>query len=189
MQKAALQPTHSLQTAKVAFLAVLGGEIIFFGTLLMAYFYMRTDTTAWHSIGFSADQLLVPAANTALLLISAGTMSLGLRSIRLNHPAALQRWTLITLALGLVFIAGQVFEFSRAGMQINDQAFGGVFFTLMGFHAAHLLAGVLMLAAVLWRSVLGDFSANRHVAVQVGAWFWYFVTAVWVVMFAALYLV
>jgi len=46
-----------------------------------------------------------------------------------------------------------------------------------------------MLVILLWRANLGDFTARRHAAVQVGAWFWYFVSAVWVVLFTALYLV
>ena len=189
LKTASLRPTRSAQTAKTAFLAVLGSEIIFFGTLVMAFIYMRTDTTTWQGASYSLSRLLLPGGNTILLLVSAVTMALGLRSIRQGKPAALRNWTVVTLVLGLVFIAGQALEFSSAGMKINDQAFGGVFFTLMGFHAVHVLAGILMLVAVLWRNALGDFNVRRHVAVQIGTWFWYFVTAVWVVLFTALYLV
>ena len=90
--------------------------------------------------------------------------------------------------LGLVFVTVQIYEFSSAGMHINDQAFGGVFFTLMGFHGLHVLAGVVFLIINLARTRLGDFSPTRYTAVELGTLFWYYVTFVWIVLFAALYL-
>ena len=169
-------------------IAILASESIFFLTLVAAYFYLRSDSSAW-PVFSSWQRLALPVANTALLIFSAIAFALGLSAIRRNRVGALKSWLAITLACGLVFVGGQVLEFSRSGMQVGDQAFGGVFFTLMGFHAVHVLAGVIMLAFLLWQASLGDFSARRHAAIQVGAWFWYFVTAVWVVLFTALYLV
>ena len=91
--------------------------------------------------------------------------------------------------LGLLFIVGQIYEFNHAGFQINDLAFGGVFFTLMGFHAVHVLAGVVFLILNMVRTILGDFSGRNHEAVVLGNWFWYYVTAVWIILFMALYLI
>jgi heme/copper-type cytochrome/quinol oxidase subunit 3 len=190
MQKTiALNSIKSGQNARVAMAAVLGSESIFFITLISAYFYLRSDMSAWPMAGASLMRLVFPAANTTLLLVSALSFYLGLRAVRKNQLAQLKSWLAVTLGLGLLFIAGQVLEFTRSGMKISDQAFGGVFFTLMGFHAIHVLAGVVMLVILLWRANLGDFTARWHAAVQVGAWFWYFVSAVWVVLFTALYLV
>ncbi|HVP22079.1 MAG TPA: cytochrome c oxidase subunit 3 [Anaerolineaceae bacterium] len=185
------QFSHSRRgnTALTALFTVLGSETIFFGTLLAAYFYMRVSLTSWQMTGAPFARLALPTANTFLLLISAGTMTLALQAIRNNDLAGLRRWLSLSLVLGLFFVAGQVFEFNHSGMRVNDQAFGGVFFTLIGFHALHVLAGVIMLAIVLWRAFLGDFSSRRLVAVQASTWFWYFVTGVWVILFAALYLV
>ncbi len=176
-------------TARIALLVVLASETIFFGTLLSAYFFLRASLTSWPLDSLTLARLLVPAANTFLLLISALTMYQGLRAIRQNRAEALKAWLILTLAIGLIFVAGQVFEFNRSGMKITDQAFGGVFFTLIGFHAVHVIAGVIMLLLLLWRTFLGDFTARRHTAIQIGAWFWYFIVAVWVVLFSSLYLV
>jgi len=182
-------PVRRTNTAKIALFVVLGSETIFFGTLLSAYFFLRATLSSWPSGGVTIFRLLVPGANTLLLLLSALTMYLGLRAIRQNRTGSLKTWLILTLAIGLIFVAGQVFEFNRSGMRISDQAFGGVFFTLMGFHAVHVIAGVVMLALLVWRAFLGDFTARRHTAIQVGAWFWYFIVAVWVVLFSSLYLV
>ncbi len=176
-------------TAKIGLLVVLASETIFFGTLLSAYFYLRATLPTWPFGAISLPRLLVPSANTFLLLISVVTMYLGLRSIRQNRPDSLKAWLILTLLIGLLFVAGQIFEFNRSGMKITDQAFGGVFFTLIGFHAVHVIAGVIMLVLLLWRTIQGDFSARRHTAIQIGTWFWYFIVAVWVVLYSALYLV
>jgi cytochrome c oxidase subunit 3 len=58
----------------------------------------------------------------------------------------------------------------------------------MGFHGLHVLAGVGFLIINLARTRLGDFSPTRYEAVELGTWFWYYVTVVWIVLFAALYL-
>ena len=111
------------------------------------------------------------------------------RAIRRDQKTALRNGLLLTIILGLIFVAGQMYEFSHAGLRIDDQAFGGVFFTLLGFHAIHVLAGAFFLILTLMRTMLGDFSAKHHEPVELAVFFWYFVTAVWVVLFAALYLI
>lgn len=177
------------RAARVALLVVLASEAIFFTTLLSAYFYLRQSLTVWPVAHGVWSQLALPLGNTLLLLLSAVTMSLAVKAVQTAHQGWLKGWLGVTLALGLVFVALQVAEFSRSGMRPNDQAFGGVFFTLMGFHALHIIAGVIMLANILWRAFLGDFTPRRHVAVQIGSWFWYFIVGVWVVLFIALFLV
>jgi len=176
-----------LSPAGLALLVFLAAETAFFGTMVMAYLYLRANETvnAWAE---QSHSLLLPAANTVVLLLSTLTMWQGLRAIRQGGARSLQTWLLITLALGFVFVGGQAAEFSRSGMRPDDDAFGGVFFTLLGFHALHVLAGVLILAINVARSGAGDFSARSYAGVELGAWFWYYVAGVWVVLFAALYL-
>ena len=173
-------------TGKVALSIVLASESVFFVTMLVAYISLRNQAN-WpveHTLG----RLTIPLANTAILLVSTLAARRATLSIRQGKTAALKSWLLSTLLLGLVFVGGQVYEFGRAGMRIDDQAFGGVFFTLMGFHGLHVLAGVVFLSINLARARLGDFSPARYDAVEIGTWFWYYVAAVWIVLFAALYL-
>lgn len=173
-------------TARLTLLVVLSSETILFGTLLMVYLYMRANGS---SDAFTdRGCVLVPLLNTAVLLLSTGTAWWSNAMIRQGQTEKLKTGLLVTLVLGLVFVGGQVVEFSQSGMQPDDQAYGGVFFTLIGFHAVHVLIGVLILAINTIRAQLGDFSARRHIAVDVGTWFWYYVAGVWIVLFAALYL-
>ena len=177
---------NKFSTGKVALSIILTSESVFFATMLVAYISMRNQGS-W-PVEHTLVRLTIPLANTAILLFSVVSAWRGTVSIQEGKTSALNGWLLCTLLLGLVFVTGQVYEFSRAGMQIDDQAFGGVFFALMGFHGLHVLAGVVFLIINLARALLGDFSPTRYDAVEIGTWFWYYVAAVWIVLFAALYL-
>lgn len=166
---------------------MLGAETVLFGTLLLAYLFLRANHPGSGLPG-RADVLL-PVVNTAVLLASAGTAAAAVRAVRQGRLNVLTRDLLVTLVLGLSFVAGQVIEFSRSGMKPDDQEFGGAFFALIGFHALHVLAGVIFLAINVVRAVLGDFDRRRSIPVEMGAWFWYYVTGVWMVLFVALYVV
>jgi cytochrome c oxidase subunit 3 len=178
--------TSRFSTGKVALFIILTSESVFFATMLVAYISLRNQTI-W-PVEHTLRRLMIPLVNTIILLGSTITAGRATVSIRDGKTSASQGWQMLTLLLGLVFVTIQIYEFSRAGMHINDQAFGGVFFTLMGFHGLHVLAGVVFLIINLARTRLGDFSPTRYEAVELGTWFWYYVTVVWIVLFAALYL-
>jgi cytochrome c oxidase subunit 3 len=174
-------------TGKVALLVVLGSESVFFLTLLTAYVALRGQV-AW-DLSRTLERLVIPIGNTAILLasvIAARRTELIARNGQRAGLAALQT---LTLVLGLIFVGGQVYEFTHAGMRIDDQAFGGVFFALMSFHGLHVLAGMVMLALGIVRARLPDFSAGDARAIEIASLFWYFVAGVWLLLFCALYLV
>jgi heme/copper-type cytochrome/quinol oxidase subunit 3 len=174
---------------RTALLVVVAAESVFFGTLIVSYLYLRVGQTNWPFSHPTFWQLAVPSLNTLVLLLSGVTAWASERAIRAGADRRFRSGLVLTIALGLVFVGGQVLEFARTGMRPGDQAFGGVFFALMGFHALHLIAGVVVLVICFVRAGLGDFTPARHEAITLGAWFWYFVVAVWLVLFTALFLV
>ena len=184
-----LRYTKAETTAKITLFFILGPESVFFGMLISAYFFLRASQPNWPYIQVSLQRLILPGANTLLLLLSALTIFLGNKAIRRSDTQGLMRWLAMTLLLGIVFIGGQVLEFRGNGMSPSDHGFGGVFFALMGFHALHIVAGMVVLGLVWMRARLADFNAEKHLAVDVGMYFWWYVTAVWVVLFGVLYLV
>jgi cytochrome c oxidase subunit 3 len=175
-----------VSNARVAIFLVLASESVFFATLLVAYIALRGQS-AW-SVEHSLKRLAFPLANTCLLLFSMLPAGRAVASIHAGKRVALGSWLIGTLLLGVVFVLGQVYEFGHAGLQVDDQVMGAVFFALMSFHGLHVLAGIFFLLLNLLRLRLGDFSADRHEAVTMGSWFWYYVCAVWLVLFGALYL-
>ena len=66
--------------------------------------------------------------------------------------------------------------------------FGTTYFTLTGFHGAHVFGGVLMLGVILYRGMAGQFSARHHDAVEAVSLYWHFVDVVWILLFSILYL-
>ena len=181
---------HSLKknsSGRIALLITLGAETVFFITLLTAYAALRDEVT-WN-VSHTLTRLKIPILNTIVLLVSIATAWYSTRAIRRDKQAPLKNGLLITLLLGIIFVAGQIYDFRNAGLQINDPLFGGVFFTLMGFHAVHVLAGVVFLALNYARAYLGDFSSERYETIELGNWFWYYVAGVWLVLFIVLYLI
>jgi len=173
-------------TGKVALVVILLSESVFFATLLVAYAALR-DQNNWPMV-HTIQRLTIPIVNTIILLLSLTPASRAITNARSGQQSALLGSMALTLLMGLLFVAGQVYEFSHQGLQIDDQIFGGVFFTLMGFHALHVIAGMVFLAINFIRARLGDFSSTRYNVIELSTWFWYYVTAVWIVLFAALYL-
>jgi cytochrome c oxidase subunit 3 len=176
-------------TAKVGLLTVIASEIFFFATALSAYFFLRLEHPEWSLPAQTPTGLLIPSLNTLLLLASALVIRQAQRAIAADRTKMAQMALGLTFVLGLIFIGGQVFDFSQSGLKPDDAAFGGIFMALIAFHAFHVLAGMVYLGITFARALLGDFSANHHTSITLCAWFWYFVVAVWLTLFGALYLV
>ena len=183
------QSPRRFPTAVATLLLVLGTETVLFGTLLMAYLYMRAANPDWAGVPLTLSRMAVPISTMIVLLASEAAVFRGRRSIRAgSSPSTLRKWIALGLGLGLLFLGGQALEFSGSGMSPGDAAFGGVFFTLMAFHGLHVLAGLLLLAFNYVRAGWGDFDAENHVAIDVSFYFWSYVAAIWIVLFGALYL-
>jgi len=181
------QPMSRPGTGKVGLFIILASESVFFATLLVAYIALRGQTN-W-VMDRSLGRLIIPLLNTAILIFSAIPARLIIPNIRDGKQSTALTSMITTLILGLVFVIGQVYEFSHAGFHIDDQTFGGVFFTLMGFHALHVLAGEVFLIINAIRTRLGDFSSHNYSSLELSTWFWYYIIGVWLVLFAALYLI
>ena len=92
------------------------------------------------------------------------------------------------LVLGIVFLIGQAYDYATLGFGLSDGTFGTTFYTLTGFHGAHVFGGAIMLSVVLYRGLAGQFSAQHHDAVEATSLYWHFVDVVWIALFSTLYL-
>jgi cytochrome c oxidase subunit 3 len=168
-------------------------EIMFFGGLFAAYFSLRTSADVWPPEGNEAfllqQEALFPAFMTLLLLISSLTCQIAVWRIRRGDRVGMNRALLMTVLLGIVFLIGQLYDYTQLGFGVADGTFGGTFYILTGFHGAHVLGGVLMLGVCLYRGGLGQFSAQHHDMVEATSIYWHFVDVVWVLLFSLLYLI
>jgi cytochrome c oxidase subunit III len=164
-------------------------EVMLFGALFAAYFVIRGESPEWPPVaGLERPELLLPGLNTLLLVSSSGTMQLAVRAARGGDRSRILRWLGLTLMLGGIFIIVQGYEFATNGFGLDAGVFGSTFYILTGFHGAHVLAGLGLMAIVANRARLGLVSAEHHTAVEAASYYWHFVDAVWLFLFSTLYL-
>jgi cytochrome c oxidase subunit III len=189
-QAAIIHGPSGMPTALVGMLLFIASEVMFFGGLFATYFNARASATGpWGPPeGAHALDLPLAAVLTAILVSSSFTMQFGVWAIRRGDTGKLRMWTAITLGLGILFLAGQLYDYSTLGFGIADGVFGTVFYTLTGFHGAHVFGGVVGLTIVLARALRGQFSARNHVAVEAVSMYWHFVDVVWIGVFSTIYL-
>ena len=116
-------------------------------------------------------------------------MQLAVNAIKRGDRRGLRNWLIPTVVLGVWFISGQVYEYTRLGFLPDNGIFAAVFFTLTGFHGAHVTGGILMNALVLFRTTKGHFTARRHLAVEAASIYWHFVDVVWIGLFTIIYII
>jgi cytochrome c oxidase subunit III len=167
-------------------LAILS-EVTLFGALFATYFVMRSQSPEWPPAGVERPELLLPGINTLLLITSSVTMQFAVRAARGGDGRRILRWLVVTLVLGGIFLTVQGYEFATNGFGLSTGVFGSTFYILTGFHGAHVLAGISLIAIVANRARLGLVTAEHHTAVEATSYYWHFVDVVWVVLFTTLY--
>lgn len=165
----------------------LASELMFFAGLFGAYFTLRAATEVWPPVGVHLDVPRTVAA-TAVLLASSATMHLGVAAAERGDRDGLVRWLAATAALGTVFLANLVLEWAELDFSVSDHAYGSIFYLMTGFHGLHVLGGIAFMVGAVGL-VAGRSQAPPGPPVAVCGYYWHFVDAVWVAMFATLYLV
>ncbi|MBE7940904.1 MULTISPECIES: cytochrome c oxidase subunit 3 [Ramlibacter] len=166
---------------------VVATEAALFAYLLFSYFYIASQAPApWPDGG--PPPLGIAGTGTLVIVLASLTVWWGERGIMRGEAGRLRLGLAATLALGVFFIGLQLHEWRGKPFTLSKDAYGSLFFTITGFHMAHVIAGLLGLAVLLVWSLLGNFDRRRHAAISIGAVYWHFVTVVWLVVFASLYL-
>jgi cytochrome c oxidase subunit III len=173
-----------------AVILFVSSEAFFFGALFTTYFFLRARVPEWEPVfGEKPTWEGLPGVNTVLLLASSVTMQLAVNAIKKGDRTGLRNWLIPTIVLGVLFLAGQAYEYTRLGFLPRDGIFAGVFFTLTGFHGAHVTGGVVFNTIVFYRTLKGQFTARRHLAVEAASIYWHFVDVVWIGLFVTIYIV
>jgi len=176
---------RALPPAWVGMLFFVAAETMLFGGLLFAFVVFRLWSPVWPPLGEPRLPLGVTAANTAVLLVSAVTMSRARRHARAGAGPRARRLLGLTAALGWTFVTVQGGEWMRLaqwGLTAASGPYGGLVFALIGAHGVHVLGAVVWL---LVDAVRGPEPAPPRLAA--GAVYWYFVCALWLAIFAAVY--
>ena len=190
-----------------AVILFVSSEVMFFGALFTAYFYLRGRVPDWEPIfqrciaahcekpAWNAQTdifgLTVPlvAINTILLVSSSFTMQFAVSAIKKGNRQAMIRWMIPTIVLGALFLSGQAYEYTRLGFLPTNGVFAGIFFTLTGFHGAHVTGGVLWLSILVMLAFRGKLDPRDYTKVEIAGLYWHFVDIVWIIIFTVVYLI
>ncbi|NJK79166.1 MAG: heme-copper oxidase subunit III [Chloroflexaceae bacterium] len=183
------QPSEQLRArnARTSIWLVLISELMLFFGLLSSFFFLRGALPEWGPPSGQSYDLTLPIITSVILFASAGTMHLAYRAIQHDQRQRFEQMLTVTMLLGALFIVGQIYEFSTIGFNFQDGAYAAIVLLTIGTHAAHVAIGVLIFVVVHIRASLGLFNAQRHMAVEMCALYWYFVALIWVVIFAILF--
>jgi len=133
----------------------------------------------------------IPAINTLILLASGATVTWAHWGLKEHDDKKLVWGLAATIALGLIFVVLQVYEYRHAygdlNLTLESGVYGSTFYMLTGFHGFHVTMGAVMLMAILVRAIKGHFSPRNHFAFEAVAWYWHFVDVVWLGLFVFVY--
>lgn len=206
--------TTGLDSRKIAIWAFIGSECMLFVSLISTYMIYKGRSVVGpypHEVwtnpatGQAMKPILnipVTSASTFVLLMSSLFMVLALAAVQNKNVPKHTRgdrilgssklWLWATAIAGATFLGFQAYEFTsfvHEGLTIRTNLFGSTFFTLTGFHGAHVTAGVLWLVTLLaidYRRGLGPADAMN---VDLAALYWHFVDVIWIVIFTLVYLI
>ena len=191
---AAAVDTHHTSTGlpsrKLLMWAFIGSECMLFGSLIITYLVYRGRSV----VGPYPEELLnIPfiTVTTFVLLMSSLMMVLALAAVQRNDMRQGKLWLLMTALLGLVFLGGQVYEFSHfvhEGLGLTTNLFGASFFLLTGTHGAHVAVGVTWLLTLFVLALGGRLTSANAETVEIAGLYWHFVDVVWIVLFTIIYL-
>ena len=174
---------------RVGMACLIFAESAFFSIFLVAYlFYIGKSASGPQP----AEVLDLPVMATACLLSSSGTIAVALRALAADRMPRFLIAFGATIALGVAFLGFTAQEWQRLifvdGLTLRTNLFGTTFYSLVGFHAAHVLLGVLMMASVAALGLAGRVSSEHAPRVDLVGWYWHFVDAVWLAVLTVVYL-
>ncbi len=169
----------------------IASETMFFAGLFAAYYTLRTLSSPWppSGVAFSSVEMGQAVAATGVLVGSSLPAHLSILSLRRGNFDAMRRWILLTILMGVLFLGWKFHEWAGAAFSISTHAYGTIFFTLSGFHALHMVVGLVLLSAVALRITQGAYRRGDHAGPEAAVYYWHFVDAVWIGVFTTIYLV
>ena len=172
----------------------VASEIMFFAALFAAYFTFKGNALEWPGLtteGHPIEALDVgyAAGLTVLLVSSSVTMQAAVFAIRRDWRWISAGFIAISLLLGLVFVAGQAYEWRELEFSIKDGVFPSLFFTITGFHGLHVVGGLVGMMFLMPKAIGRVFTADNHVMLESVSFYWHFVDVIWIGVFSILYVI
>ena len=152
----------------VAMASLITAEASIFTIFVVAYlYYLGRDVS-----GPTPKQVLeVPIFGTVCLLSSSGFIMLAESAIEHGRMAAFRIWWSVTILLGAIFLTITGLEWYKLivhdHLTVRTNLFGTTFYSLVGLHASHVVAGLLMMLAVLAFALTGHVRQEHRERIKV----------------------
>ena len=198
-------PAQQKEISTLGMWIFLVTEIMFFGGLFLAYAIYRREFAGVFALASNTLDVVIGAANTAVLLCSSFTMVLAVRAAQIGSRKALIWFLILTILLGGVFLGVKAYEWNQkfeehhvpgptfhlegTTQQGPAQLFFSLYFTMTGLHALHMVVGEGLMLFLLWHAYKGKYTPSYYTPVDVGGLYWHFVDVVWIFLFPLLYLI
>ncbi|HSK31766.1 MAG TPA: heme-copper oxidase subunit III, partial [Candidatus Limnocylindria bacterium] len=172
-------------------LVFLGAEAMFFAGLIGAFLVFRIGSEIWPPPFQPRLPLGITGVNTMILLASAVTMRWAVVGMRRGEVSSSISRLAATAALGALFLLIQGYEWLQLihfGLTVSSSVYGGLFYTIIGFHALHVLGALFWLALVWAQARRGKFDKQNYDGLQVCGMYWTFVVALWPLLYGLVYL-
>jgi heme/copper-type cytochrome/quinol oxidase subunit 3 len=176
---------HPLVFGTVVFLA---SESMLFAALLAAYYSLRGATEPWPPAGIRLDAAGM-ALGTVLLGIGSITMAIAQVAALRSSRALARSMLFATIACAFAFLYLEWNGWSSANFRVDGTAYATIYYALTGTHFAHVLAGIVLLTAVAAFLRKPAFTREHHAGVEAVAYYWHFVFAVWLALYATIFFV
>lgn len=175
-------------TSRWAMRLLILTEACYFASLLFSYWYLAAINPRWPPPGrHPALDIAIP--NTVILLSSSVTLLWGEAGMRKGDRRRFRIGLTATFVLGVIFVSLQGLEWTRQSFSASSGIWGSLFYTITGFHGAHVIVGLIMNLVVQWWLWRGAFTRERHQFVSNAAIYWHFVDIVWLFVFTSLYII
>ena len=165
----------------------LSSELMFFAALFAMYFTKRAVATGpWPPPDVDLN-IPLSLTFTLILVASSFTCQWGVFAAERGDVHAMRRWYSLTLAMGTVFVAGQLYEYSHHDFTLSTHDYGSVYYLTTGFHMLHVIGGLIAFVVVLTRSGFGRYTHEQATSAIVTSYYWHFVDVVWIALYATIY--
>jgi heme/copper-type cytochrome/quinol oxidase subunit 3 len=165
-------------------LLVAGESMVLFG-LVAAYYALRAQAFKWPPVGVGT---YLPTMIALTMVMTAVTIQWAVWAIRRNDQRTCLAALGITIFFAFAVLNGQWYELAHLRFDIGAHTYGTFVYVLTGFHMVNVIAGIVLLFAVLSRTVGGEFSADDHDTLTASATFWQFVNVAGLIAYAVLFL-
>lgn len=167
-------------------LALMAIEGTAFALTIMAYLFLRSQAAAWPLSALPPD-LLWGTLNTAVMLVSFVPAYLAGKAAEGEQLQRVRLWLVISVLFALVFLALRVMEFPALNVRWDSSAYGSVVWLLLGLHTTHIVTDLFDTIILTGLFYTGPLDGQRYVDVSENSFYWYFVVASWLPIYAVIY--